>query len=83
MAGKLAGVEAFQFVLQKAGSEMAHTAARLSDRDTGAETQQLEQDVLQRLQELIEALKQDQPPSNSRANQQAGSKNGPNGAIRN
>ena len=75
LAAKLVGAETFQFVLQAAAREMTRTAARLLDRDTGTATQQLEQDVLQRLQELIDAMKQEPPP----ANQQANSKNGPNG----
>lgn len=75
LAAKLAGAAAFQFVLQAAARDMTRTASRLLDRDTGAETQQLEQDVLQRLQELIAALKQEKPPGNP----QASGKNGPNG----
>jgi hypothetical protein len=75
LAAKLVGAESFQFVLQAAAREMSRTAARLSDRNTGAETQQLEQDVLQRLQELIAAMKQDHPAASS----QPGGKTGPNG----
>jgi hypothetical protein len=75
LAAKLVGAEAFQYVLQESAAEMTRTAARLSDRDTSAATQQLEQDVLERLQELIAAMKQDPPQPNPRP----GGKNGPNG----
>lgn len=75
LAAKLLGAETFHFQLQAAAHDMTRTATRLLDRDTGAATQRLEQDVLQRLQELIDAMKQEPPP----ANQQANSKNGPNG----
>jgi len=75
LAAKLVGADAFQDELHSAASGMTRAAERLLDRDTGAETQQIEQDALQRLQDLIEAMKQGAPP----ANQQAGSKSGPNG----
>jgi hypothetical protein len=75
LAARLGAAEAFQFVLQSAAREMTRTAARLLDRDAGAETQQLEHDVLQRLQELIAALKEDPSP----AVRPAGANNGQNG----
>ena len=70
LAAKLVGAESFQFELHSAAGDMTHAAARLLDRDTGAETQQLEQDVLQRLQDLIEAMKQGAPPGEPASRQQ-------------
>ncbi|HEV2969910.1 MAG TPA: hypothetical protein VGY55_07965 [Pirellulales bacterium] len=58
---KLAGAEAFQFVLDAASQEMTSVADRLQDRDTGSATQQLEQDALSRLKQLVEAMKEDKP----------------------
>ncbi|HEV3415364.1 MAG TPA: hypothetical protein VG056_01060 [Pirellulales bacterium] len=58
---KLAGAEAFQFVLDAAAHEMAGVADRLQDRNTDSATQQLEQDVVARLKQLVEAMKEEKP----------------------
>lgn len=78
LAEQLAGTETFQFVLHSAAEDMARTAARLGDRDTAVATQVLEQDVLSRLKQLVEAIKRDEtagqsasPPANSPAGQQS------------
>jgi hypothetical protein len=75
LAAKLAGAEAFQFLLTSAAREMTRTAERLAARDTGAATQQLEQDVLARLNQLMTASKGNKPGS-AAANSTAG---GPGG----
>lgn len=72
LAGKLVGIETFQFVLEQASRGMVRTAARLSQRDTGSATQQLEQDVLRRLTDLLAAMKQDQPPKPPQPNNKNG-----------
>jgi len=77
LAGKLAGAEAFQFLLESAAREMTRTAARLAERDTGPATVELEQDVLARLQQLATALKQNRPGGGK---QPGGDNQGPGGA---
>jgi hypothetical protein len=78
LAEQLAGAETFQFVLHSAAEEMVRTAARLGERDTAVATQVLEQDVLSRLKQLVEAIKRDEtagqsasPPANPPAGQQS------------
>jgi hypothetical protein len=72
LATKLAGAEAFQFLLQSAAREMTLTAGRLAARDMGSATQQLEQDVLARLEQLVAALKEDQAGQSAAAAAPAG-----------
>ncbi len=71
-AEQLAGAEAFQFVLDGAAQDMARVATRLADRDTAGGTQELEQDVLARLQQLVEATKQDASAASSSPKPDAG-----------
>jgi hypothetical protein len=76
---KLAGAEVFQFVLDSASHEMAVVADRLQDRETDSATQQLEQEVVARLKQLVEAMKEEKPAgSDSPAG--AGSQGGGNAA---
>ena len=57
---KLAAAEVFQLALASAARDMARAVASLERGETGAATQQAEQDALARLAALLEALK----PSN-------------------
>ncbi len=75
LAERLTGVDAFQFLLQSAARGMTNVAGRLSSRDTGPTTQQHEQDILARLQQLVAALKTEPPhgkPKPSGEGQQGG-----------
>jgi hypothetical protein len=65
LAEQLAGAEAFQFVLDSAAKDMSRAAERLGNRDTAAATQELEQDVLARLIQLVEALRKEKTAGQS------------------
>lgn len=64
LATKLAQSEAFRLGLSGASREMLRAAGRLGRGDIGSETQESEQVALRRLQQLIEALKQETPKPN-------------------
>ncbi len=57
-ASKLAGVAAFQYVLESAVAEMQRIAEQLKNRETGRPVQRREQDVLTRIEQLTSALKE-------------------------
>ncbi|HEY2148595.1 MAG TPA: hypothetical protein VGH32_11695, partial [Pirellulales bacterium] len=79
LAEKLAGAETFHFVLDAAAREMTTVGGRLANRDCSPTTQQMEQNVLSRLKQLVEATKEDKPPpGDSQAGEGSGggSKNG-------
>jgi hypothetical protein len=85
LAEKLAGAEAFRYVLDAAAHEMTRVAEHLQDRDCGAATQKLEQDVLSRLKQLVEATKEEKPAaadSPDGANGPGGGGQQPGGSIR-
>jgi hypothetical protein len=85
LAEKLAGAETFHFVLDAAAREMTGVAGRLKDRDCGAATQELEQNVLSRLKQLVEATKPEKPgpgEPQAAANGPGGGGQPPGGSIR-
>ncbi len=57
----LVGAEVFHLALSGAAREMGRAAALLDRRNTGAPTQQAEQNALRRLGQLLEALKPEEP----------------------
>jgi len=61
LSEKLVGAEVFNLALSGAAREMGRAAALLSRRNTGAPTQQAEQNALTRLGQLLEALKPEEP----------------------
>ncbi len=86
LAEKLAGAETFHFVLDAAAREMTTVGGRLVNRDCSATTQRMEQNVLSRLKQLVEATKEDKPPpgDSQAGGGGGGGKNGgqPGGSIR-
>ncbi len=60
---QLAGAGAFHLALSAAGDEMGRAAEGLEQRQTGAATQQAEQNALARLALVLEALQPDKPAS--------------------
>lgn len=58
---KLAGADVFNLALSGAAREMGRAAALLDRHQTGAPTQQAEQNALRRLGQLLEALKPEEP----------------------
>jgi hypothetical protein len=87
LAEKLAGAETFRFVLDAAAREMTGVGERLANRDCGDATQRMEQNVLSRLKQLVEATTEDKPPSGDSqgggGSGGGGSKSGqPGGSIR-
>lgn len=76
LAENLAGAETFQFVLNTAGDDMDRIAKRLTARDTGPATQELEQDVLSRLKQLVAATQNDKPANGNSGNGGGGSGGG-------
>ncbi|NIL96932.1 MAG: hypothetical protein GTO53_05500 [Planctomycetales bacterium] len=66
-AEKLAGAEVFQRTLGRAADKMKHAAQQLARFETGVATQQVEQEALDRLSLLIEALVPDKPEGDAGA----------------
>jgi len=58
---KLVGADVFNLALSGAAREMARAAALLDRRETGTPTQAAEQNALRRLDQLLEALKPEEP----------------------
>ena len=56
---KLAEALVFQFVLQGAADDMTEASARLDKEDSGAVTQEVQDDAIRQLNDLIEALRKE------------------------
>jgi len=56
---KLAEAPVFQFVLQEAVNDMTEAATRLDKEDSGAVTQEIQDDAIRQLSDLIEALRKE------------------------
>jgi hypothetical protein len=74
---QLAGAGAFEMALTGAAGDMGRAAALLDRRETGDGTQQAEQDALQRLDMLLEALKPEEPTAESDGGGGQGNQQGP------
>jgi hypothetical protein len=61
LAQKLVGAEVFHLALSAAADEMGKAAGLLGQRQTGAGTQQAEQNALSRLDQLLKALEPEKP----------------------
>ncbi len=84
-AEKLAAAEVFQLALASAARDMARAVESLERGETGAATQQAEQDALARLAALLEALKpsnQAGPPKKSGGDGGQGKQGGNSDAIK-
>jgi hypothetical protein len=78
LAGDLAAAEVFSLVLGAAAGDMGRAAARLDRQSTDAATQQIQQNVLAQLDQVLEALKQEEPePGNSKSGAGQGGKGQP------
>ena len=81
----LSSIEVLKIALQGTASMMDRAAARLDDRDTSAETVQLEERILKRFTDLKSALaeEQDDDAGETPPNQQQGEQNesGPDGEM--
>jgi hypothetical protein len=62
---RIAAAEVFALALKGAFRSMEDAARRLDQRETGTETQQLQESVLRRLADLIAALQPDPPDPNA------------------
>jgi hypothetical protein len=71
LAARHASAEVIQMVLGMAASEMGRAGALLERRQTGAVTQEAEQNALARLGQLLAAFEQD-PPEKAQANTDSG-----------
>jgi hypothetical protein len=56
---KLEEAPVFQWVLQTAKDDMSEAVARLKKEETGVATQEIEEDVIKKLSDLIEALRKE------------------------
>ena len=85
-AQQIQAAEVFHLGLTSAVREMASVALRLDDADLGDATQLSAQEALLRLEQLIEAMKEDesdQPPNNNGGAGQGGSSGPPPDGIKN
>lgn len=74
---KLSAAEVFGLAVKRAARQMEQVAARLDEKQTGAETQQFAQSAFQRFQELMAALEQDKDQKKPDGDeQQPGGNNG-------
>lgn len=76
---KLSAAEVFALALKGAAHHMQTAGRELADRNTGAATQKLEEAARQRLVDLVEALKPDEPDPNrqqAQNNQEGGGSGG-------
>ncbi len=78
MGGELAGAGAFRLALEGIAGDMAAAAERLARQDTGSATRRAQQGAVDRLAQLREALKPEEPEA---PDGQGGSSEGPAPAV--
>lgn len=79
LAKTLAGAEVFQFVLDGIKRDMQTAGELLTRRETGAQTVAAQTAALERLEQLLAALKKDPPPDQPQEPKKEGGEGGPGG----
>jgi len=77
---KLVGADVFNLALSGAAREMGQAAELLDRRETGAPTQQAEQNALRRLGQLLEAIKPEEPEESEDDEGEGGGQGGQQGS---
>jgi len=80
LAKTLAGAEVFQFVLEGVGRDMRTAGDLLARRETGKETVTAQTGALERLEQLVAALKKDPPTDQPQQPKKEGGEGGPGAA---